>query len=1072
MSSENDDRSSPHKATETNSQTQKGSKISYTRDFLLSLSELEISKKLPSGFDKSILSEFEDSSYGNQDRQRIQGSLTSQGFRRIEYSLSPPTRGDSGNHSRGIYRWDSRSSARSDRDGDSQSDRDSDSGRRYSNQSRRSWQGPQHDGLLGSGSYPRPSGFAAGISTTKIQTSDTYQLNKSNEPYHPPRPYKAVPLSRRDGHDSYNDETFGSSESMSEDRVEEEKRRRASFELMRKEQQKALQEKQKINLEKQPTDSASDISTLLADNKMEKKAVDGSNEPDVASSGSISSVDSGKSALPSQTMTFRPLVPPGFTNMAQEKNSGPKSSVHSHSPEVAEIEECQLHASAQNGALGSSQNLSLEDTTVGDPPSDGNIMHTEVTQKCDWIAESSLILDNSSTSVGLEELLSQTSILPEVHESSVESEVVDLNSKVPGVNLGSEYKENETTSILEKIFGNSVTVNVSNSAVRTEHHDDITDERWSPNTVHSSKFAHWFLEEERKTDGDHSSIRPNDLLSLIVGSDKSKSHVSDMNGSDNLQPQFPYQSSELTEQSTMSLLSTANGVSESLQNSSKQDIVQNILTCEDLEQTILWEYGEMGPNLQPTSQGLNITSAKPKNLRAPVDDQASQHLLSLLQKGTSHDIKQKIHADVGTSENSVASDFYNVGVSLHKTSDDDAQDIKDSGKALTLENLFGTAFMKELQSVQAPVSVQRGLVGSPHANTLGPQGLAFPVKDNGAFPSAVDPIRSEKTSDTKNFLASNSRQQMMLDKAQNWVENDNLQVDFNLTKDHPGVASKHGGFDGAVDYHLPEEENFMAANDNLSPQLAKFLASSNSRQNETLSSNASGDISEKLAAIGVAIGVERSALGSDGPPFVHGPLKQIERDVQHHDRHAQTSSPYFHLQQAGHGRPLIQQLDPHPTHMTSQVKFMGSERMIQHDVSGNQHFPTNMFRPPFHHHPNAGVANFELPGHQPMLQQMQLPGSYPPQLVNDFPGSTAIPHLSSQAPGIMQEPNSIPGYPFRPLQPNIGGLGMPIPAPDSNFGANRPDAFQRLLNMERRANAKQMPPYSGHSQGMYGHGSG
>lgn len=66
-------------------------------------------------------SEFEDAS---QDRQRIPGSLS--GFRRTEYGSSPPTRGDSGNYSRGIHgRWDSRSSGRSDRDSDPQSDLDS-----------------------------------------------------------------------------------------------------------------------------------------------------------------------------------------------------------------------------------------------------------------------------------------------------------------------------------------------------------------------------------------------------------------------------------------------------------------------------------------------------------------------------------------------------------------------------------------------------------------------------------------------------------------------------------------------------------------------------------------------------------------------------------------------------------------------------------------------------------------------------------------------------------------------------------------------------------------------------------
>lgn len=63
-------------------------------------------------------------------------------------------------------------------------------GRRYGNTSRRSWQGPDHDGLLGSGSFPRPSGLAAGIMAPKSRGDDQYQLKKSNEPYHPPRPYK------------------------------------------------------------------------------------------------------------------------------------------------------------------------------------------------------------------------------------------------------------------------------------------------------------------------------------------------------------------------------------------------------------------------------------------------------------------------------------------------------------------------------------------------------------------------------------------------------------------------------------------------------------------------------------------------------------------------------------------------------------------------------------------------------------------------------------------------------------------------------------------------------------------
>ena len=74
---------------------------------------------------------FFDSIWGEEllrlpDRTSIPGRLPYQGFRRNEYSSSPPTRGDTSTYSRGIYgKWDSRSSVRSDRDSDSQSDKDS-----------------------------------------------------------------------------------------------------------------------------------------------------------------------------------------------------------------------------------------------------------------------------------------------------------------------------------------------------------------------------------------------------------------------------------------------------------------------------------------------------------------------------------------------------------------------------------------------------------------------------------------------------------------------------------------------------------------------------------------------------------------------------------------------------------------------------------------------------------------------------------------------------------------------------------------------------------------------------------
>eukprot|EP00262_Sarcandra_glabra_P000105 TRINITY_DN1015_c0_g1_i2.p1 TRINITY_DN1015_c0_g1~~TRINITY_DN1015_c0_g1_i2.p1 ORF type:complete len:203 (-),score=27.50 TRINITY_DN1015_c0_g1_i2:94-702(-) len=195
MNSENDDQCSLASPIESKHESQKQSKILYTRDFLLSLSELDICKKLPSGFDPSVLSEFEDGPLNVPERQRILGGLHSQNFRRGEYGSSPPTRVEIlGNYSRGSNgRWDAGSSGSSDKDGELQSDRVSigqDSGKRFGNQSRRPWQNPEHDGLLGSGAFPRPSGYTGGASAANTRGNGQYLLNKSTEPYQPPRTYK------------------------------------------------------------------------------------------------------------------------------------------------------------------------------------------------------------------------------------------------------------------------------------------------------------------------------------------------------------------------------------------------------------------------------------------------------------------------------------------------------------------------------------------------------------------------------------------------------------------------------------------------------------------------------------------------------------------------------------------------------------------------------------------------------------------------------------------------------------------------------------------------------------------
>ncbi|GER45224.1 eukaryotic translation initiation factor 4G [Striga asiatica] len=529
MSSENEDGRSLDKGSE-NSDVSKKLKISYSREFLLSLSNLDSCKKLPSGFVESLSSELEDALIREPDRPRIPGTF--HGFRRSEYGVSPPTRGDSGNYSRGIHgKWDSRSSLRSDRDSDSQSDKDSDSGRRFGHQTRRTWQSPEHDGLLGSGSFPRPSGYASGAPAPKFRANDHSQLNRSNEPYHPPRPYKAVPHSRRDT-DSLNDETFGSMECTSEDRAEAEKRRRASFETMRKEQQKTLQEKQKLNLEKHKGSAIMDTCKDLADSKEEKELLERNNELEVSEGIPILSNDLDKSSFASHSPASRPLVPPGFKSNAIEKSSGSKSLVHpplsqvGKSATVESLEDSNAHIiPSTNSSTGKclSQGLRID----GGLPAEN--MHPALPLNKGENANLHVSLDVPTKKSGKEDQLFQT-FYQDTHATlgdpfiAEHPFIAELDAGILEDKNASVSNKISSSSILEKILGSTLSLedSQSNSVEHYKGKPKDTSGTWSPNSAKSSKFAQWFLEEEANATTDVSSSMPNDLLSLIVSGDKGK----------------------------------------------------------------------------------------------------------------------------------------------------------------------------------------------------------------------------------------------------------------------------------------------------------------------------------------------------------------------------------------------------------------------------------------------------------------------------------------------------------------------------------------------------------------------
>ncbi|KAJ0682641.1 hypothetical protein HanPI659440_Chr16g0649681 [Helianthus annuus] len=622
--------------------------ISYTRDFLLSLSELEMCKSLPSGFDqiKSILSarEFEENII--QERPRTHRNFPLQGLRRNDYSSSPPTRGDSSNISRGAFgRWDNCSSGWGDKDGDAQSDLDPDSGRRnHGNHSRRPWQNSERDGLLGSGSFPRPLGLSSGTSASKGPT------NRSTE---------AVPHSRPNTHDSFNDETFGPLESTNQDRSEEERKRRASFELMRKEQQKVLQEKQKTSASKVNSDGFTDL--ILEEAKEERVS-----EASGALNSAVQSVpkdDSGKPNILLQSSKSRPPVPPRFKSTVLEKSSTTKP-----------------------------------------------ISFTEKEVKLD---------------------------------------------------------------------------------------DSL-----SPPNVESSRFAHWFNEDEKKPVDDFLSSRTNDLLSLIGGGEKAGPNT----------PELSYKTFGITKTP-----SDPKHMLNSFGQESAPPPVAAVLTCEDIEQTIMSEYCERSSNFQPPVQENVDTRA--------VDSQATHHLLSLLQKGT-------------VSDDGPNTSFAPVGpVDARSTSgnpkDGNNQEVANSGQNLSLEALFGTAFMKELQSAQAPVSAQRAPPSVSNVDGMGPAMKFFETKQ---------PAKS--------------------DDPENWLHFDGQRVEVD-----PSVFSKQTSGTGEI--HLPEEENFIFVGD----------AANTRNSNIGLNGDVAFDISEKLA-------VNSSGFGGCGPYDMLEPERQVNKN--------QNPRPKFH----------------------------------------------------------------------------------------------------------------------------------------------------------------------------------
>lgn len=548
----------------------------------------------------------------------------------------------------------------------------------------------------------------------------------------------------------------------------------------------------------------------------------------------------------------------------------------------------------------------------------------------------------------------------------------------------------------------------------------------------------FYLTAEKKTVDDLSSSRPNDLLSLIVGGEKGGFQAPDVKNTEHVLPNFPLERSEPAEgQMTSNANSAVVENSEELYKNSKPQAVTAVITCEDLEQSILLEISGNGSTLQQADQVLSIPDPKTEQPIANIDDHASQHLLSLLQKGTTpKDIARPPGLDIRSSEKLHISEDASLDSPV-QTKEVNAENSSNSGQTLTLETLFGTAFMKELQSVGAPVSVQRGSVGSARVNVSEPHEFPFPVMDEDLV--LANEIGSSADSYETGVLTSKQRLQTKpVNIEEQWIGFDGPQTELNPSQHRTGLKSKPGGFDGSVDIRLPEEDSLIMVNDPLN--LQKYATAKTTARTELLpSQNTQVDIAGKLAALNSIFKDERVFTeAQESPHFLRGPYDLREPDIPFQNLSLQPSSPRIHTLRSNHRGPSFHPLDSHPANINPQIKFMSPEGIIQHDPLPNHKFPTNMVRPTFHH-PSTGLsgAGYDPPRHHPLLQQMHMSGNFPPpHLLQGFPRSAPMlaqpnrgaplpPNVNNHMTGFMTEPNPLQAFPFSNRPPNFAGLGMP-----------------------------------------------
>ncbi|KAK8934951.1 hypothetical protein KSP39_PZI014835 [Platanthera zijinensis] len=667
---------------------------------------------------------------------------------------------------------------------------------------------------------------------------------------------------------------------------------------------------------------------------------------------------------------------------------------------------------------------------------------------------------SSSADVDFSNSSFSSSGLREINEVCEEDILNDhFHKKVAGLDRVDAVTQDHSTSIFDKLFGNAVEKNSESLGSDNQNHTSKEDEEEARTRElsASSKFAHLFNEEseEKKLIRDKSS---RDLLSLF----SSQGYMSSNNeATEQNQSILPSKNNVFLSSSTHS---SVLGMPLESHQGDKQSHSCAVLTCEDLEQAILAEAKDRCSVKQSIlaevkdkcsvkqsmkQESWTALDTKSEELNDTVDDHASQHLLSLLQRGAnSKESAESPRLDaIGSPEIFHSPD---VESNLFQISDDSSHSLYETErkpeKCLTLESLFGSAFMNELHSMEAPVSAQKTLVG--RVTEIGANQL--PLTLDTLASSSNEQFLKKNVFDGEMSQLSNAAERMNAPKnAGNWA---------GYSPPPPCFKVGDVAFEQTTrDILLPEEDSLISLNDSLDMATSTRLHES-LRPKRTVV----GDLSDKLNAI-LRVGDSSRETALDYLSLGHASHEMVDTASHHyhHHPHARATPQFPH--QMNHGRPFFPSHLGNPTFRNSQINFGSPDAM---HLDPHHPFSSNAFA--HHNYNNFSGQQLDPTAHHGMLQALQLSGNFPShntvQCLPHVPFSQPMNH----ALDFSHDVNSRHAPPTHHRQVNYGGFGMGMPGPVGAAGRPPPEMYERLIEMEMRANSKFRPAAPEQVSGFFG----